>query len=310
MRGTVFRTTCFSLSSLEPGKANRDVLLRRHGALITRRVIISVLRALSGAGLQHRVQHPNCQISHWVTEFTVGDGKTTVLCALIWKQRRRTARFSVWRSWRSLSEVSVWNDDLCLQRSPVLLPASAPQVAGSAFTLSAKVPAEMCTPICLWVTLAVCSSVQGGLCLLCCQILIMQAQQLRFKLLHVTTLFNLSADVAVYHNEVYLFPSSLPSHASYKDDTEMTIPGETKGRKDWMISNEVRSSPVTKASFNTRTSTSVCACVWVNKKGKIFRFEVSDPLQQDNDFRLKAAFNWSFNRILGQKRSIQRGDQT
>lgn len=63
----------------------------------------------------------------------------------------------------------------------------------------------LCRPTC-----SVCSSVRGGLCLLCCSICIMQAQQLRFKLLHITVCLNLNADVAVYCNEVCLWlPFSL-----------------------------------------------------------------------------------------------------
>lgn len=109
----------------------------------------------------------------------------------------------------------------------------------------------------------------------------MQAQHLRFKLLHVTVHLNLNADVAVYHNEVHLFPYSLPSILrlvllSFAKMThfhsEMIILRETNGRKDWMISNEVRSPPVIKASYDIRTYAFVCACawVWVCKKGIMF----------------------------------------
>lgn len=109
----------------------------------------------------------------------------------------------------------------------------------------------------------------------------MQAPQLRFKLLHVTVHLSLNADVAVYHNEVYLFPCLLPSilclvWLSFATMThfhgEMTAHRETNGRKDWMISNQVRSPAMIKASYDTSSSLCICVhlcmCGWVYKKGR------------------------------------------
>lgn len=143
----------------------------------------------------------------------------------------------------------------------------------------------------------------------------MRARQLRFKLLLVTIHLSLNADVAIYRNEVLPFSlftlfHLVPCIVSFAPMThfhsEMTCHRETNGRKDWMISNQVRNPAMIKASHNLGAYAFVCVGGRIRKE-KHLCFEISDPLQQDNDFRLKAAFDWSSNGILGQKRSIQRG---